>query len=237
MEFECNFCGGDKFVDMNKRPNAKCANCGSLERTRLMWMYLERLDIKPDWKILHIAPERSIYNKISLISESENYVTADFYPELYQRFAPKCKHIDLCDLDHWRSDHFDLILHSHVLEHTPCNIAYTLFHLHRMLTAKGKHVCIIPFMNGEYDETFQDIGTEERVRRFGQHDHVRRFGNKDISRHLGSLLRLPSAYDASKEFTEEKLNRANIPKTQWRGFGIGTVLTLNKADMKLLNQV
>ena len=234
MAIECNICGGTEFVAMNARPTAKCRKCGSLERTRLLMMYIERLGIQPDWRILHLAPEASLCGVLSKAVATGNYVAADFQEDIYRTVAPACRHIDLCDLDDWESDYFDLIIHSHVLEHTLCNVAYSLFHLHRMLTERGKHVCIIPFMNGEFEESFQKINGEERVRRFGQNDHVRLFGNKDIHRHLGSVLDIPDTFDASRDFSEEALTRANIPCSQWRGFTIATVLTLGKYDMKLM---
>lgn len=231
----CNICGNDKFVDMNTRKNVKCTKCGSLERTRLLYLYIQNMKIKENQKILHIAPERGIYNYLKGKVEPGNYTVADLEPEKY-KFADKSVKIDLCDLDHLLSSQYDLIMHSHVLEHTPCNIAYTLYHLHRMLKEDGIHLCIIPFMDGQYDECFQDISDDERRRRFGQHDHVRRFGNKDISSHLGKLVSLPDSYDAIKEFPAEQLQKANIPENHWKGFHIGTVLKLKKHDMKLLNQ-
>jgi hypothetical protein len=121
------------------------------------------------------------------------------------------------------------------MEHIPCNIAYTLFHLHRMMKAGGRHVCVIPFLPGKYDECFQDIPERERIRRFGQHDHVRRFGIDDVDRHLGAIVDLPSEFDALNRFGEERLRIANIPEGAWRGFSIHTVLELKKDDFKLRN--
>lgn len=231
---ECNFCGSAEFAPVKNRPEARCVRCGSMERTRLLWMYLQKMEIKPTTRILHLAPERCLFDALSRRASPENYVTSDFDPALYRSFAPNCRHIDLCDMDEWPSDGFDLIIHSHVLEHVPCTLAYPLYHLHRMLTEGGRHVCIIPFMSGCYDETFQEIGKSERVRRFGQGDHVRRIGCDDRHRHLGKLVRLPPMFDASLEFGRAELDRARIPEAQWLGFTIATVLTLAKYDMLLL---
>lgn len=229
----CNICGCDEFLDMNSRKSVRCKKCGSLERTRLLWLYLQRLEISKNTRILHLAPERGLYDRIKTLTDKSNYVVADINPKAYS-FAPECKKIDLCDLEDWPSFEFDLIIHSHVLEHVPCNIAYTLFHLHRMLSNNGTHLCIIPFMPGKYDECFQDIGDHERIRRFGQNDHVRRFGSDDIHAHLGKLLKLPSKFDATEDFSPKTLIEANIPENHWRGFHIGTVLSLKRQDMVLL---
>jgi predicted SAM-dependent methyltransferase len=119
-----------------------------------------------------------LFDAISKRIDPSNYVTADIQPERYG--FSDCQYIDLCSLESWPSNHYDLIIHSHVLEHTPCNIAYTLYHLHRMLSPSGWNICVIPFTSGYWDEKFQNIGDEEKVKRFGQFDHVRRFGRGDI---------------------------------------------------------
>lgn len=229
----CNICQGSDFIAMNARPAARCATCGSLERTRLMFMYVVRLGIGLDWRILHIAPEVGLHEAIAKRVRPGNCEAADLDPSRYSAIA-SCRKLDLCDLDREASGSYDLIIHSHVLEHTACNIAYTLFHIHRMLKADGTHMCVIPFLSGRYDECFQDIGDDERTRRFGQFDHVRRFGRDDIDRHLGALLRLPAEFDATKDFSAEELREANIPERDWKGFHAATVLSLRREDMKLL---
>ena len=231
---KCNICENDIFIDMNSRKKVQCQKCGSLERTRLLWMYLQSIKMNKESKILHLAPEKGIYKALANKVKKGNYIAADINPKSYS-FADKCIKIDLCDLDDQPSFEYDLIIHSHVLEHTPCNIAYTLFHLHRMLKEDGHHLCVIPFMSGKYDECFQDIGNEERKRRFGQFDHVRRFGNRDIHAHLGKPINIPREFDATKSFSEETLRHANIPENHWKGFHISTVLSLKRYDMKFLS--
>jgi len=195
-------------------------------------MFIEKLNIKPNSKILHLAPERGIYNRLAPLVKPENYVGADIEPERYG-FA-KCRKIDLTQLEGWASDEFDLIIHVHVLEHIPCNVAYPMFHLHRMLKPTGKHLCVIPVLSGVYDECFDEIGDAERTRRFGQHDHVRRFGRDGLARTLGKIVRLPDHFDATESFNEAALNKHNIPKNQWKGFHTGTVLSFGKNDYRLL---
>lgn len=199
-------------------------------------MYLERLDFTGETRVLHMAPEPGLYRALKKrlqSAEPGNYICADIDPDRF-KFVNNMDRLDLCDLDGQPSDQYDVIVHSHVMEHVACNIAYTLFHLHRMLKPEGHHVCVIPFLPGRYDECFQQIGRGERTRRFGQHDHVRRFGVEDIDRHLGALLSLPRTFDAREQFGEEHLRRANIPAAAWCGFTVHTVLTLKKYDMKLL---
>lgn len=229
---KCNLCGCEEFIDMNGRKAVKCRNCGSLERTRLLWLYAERLEIDSNFKVLHLAPERGIYSKLSSLLRPENYVTADYDPSRYS-FAKGCRKIDLTSMEEWPSNEFDLILHIHVMEHIPCNIAYPLFHLHRILKSNGTHLCVIPFSPGVYDECFDDIGDDERTRRFGQYDHIRKFGRYGLSSHIGKIIDLPRNFDATEQFSEDTLTEYNIPQSHWKGFHIGTVLSLKKNDYKL----
>ena len=231
---KCNLCGCSKFLDMNTRKHVRCADCNSFERTRLLWLFLMKQNINRSAKVLHLAPERGVYQALSSMVDSENYTVADFAPEQYA-FAKTCKKIDLCELDDQPSFYYDFIIHSHVLEHVPCNIAYTLYHLHRMLKTEGKHIFSVPFFSGKYDECFQDLSDEERVRRFCQNDHVRRFGIADIGAHLGKILNVPEEFDATKSFHEDVLAEANIPSSHWKGFSISTVFVLDRNDMTLLS--
>jgi phosphoglycolate phosphatase len=198
----------------------------------LLWLYIERIHFADDAKVLHLAPERGIFNNLSTLLKQENYITADFEPSRYP-FAKNCRHIDLTDMESWPSNEFDLILHVHVLEHVKCNVAYPLFHIHRMLKPTGEHLCVIPFRGGVYDECLDDIGDKERTRRFGQDDHVRKFGSTGISSHIGSLINLPDTFDATRDFPQDLLKEYNIPPQDWKGMQPSTVFSLRKHDYKL----
>jgi hypothetical protein len=77
-----NLCGSTRFVAMNNRPNARYAQCGSLERTRLI--YLERFGLlQPGSKVLHFAPEKSLYESISKIVDAVHYEVASIKPNRY----------------------------------------------------------------------------------------------------------------------------------------------------------
>ena len=153
---QCSLCGGMEFGAMRGRPNARCLQCNSLERTRFLWLCIGKISLPPHPSILHFAPEKPLYEKITAQFKDARYVVADFSPEDYG-FAKDVVKIDMCKLEGFKSEEWDLIIHSHVLEHTPCNIGYTLFHLHRMLKQTGRHVFVVPFMPGYFDETFANI--------------------------------------------------------------------------------
>ncbi|MGB3408629.1 MAG: methyltransferase domain-containing protein [Jannaschia sp.] len=231
---ECNFCGGTTFENKKDRIDSRCLTCGSLERTRLLWMHLNKYRLGPHHRILHLAPEEALYNVLK-DRHGANYVAADLEPENFP-FADGMVPIDLTRLDHWESAAFDIIVHSHVMEHIPCTLAYPLYHLHRMLKPKGRHVCVIPFLPGTYDECFAALPQGERMRRFGQNDHVRRFGVEDVEQHLGKLVVLPDPYDAEREFGAETLDRARVPPHMRHGLTTATVLDLARGDMRLFRR-
>jgi phosphoglycolate phosphatase len=234
----CNLCGSTSFVAMNNRPNARCGSCGSSERIRLLHLYLEKLGIpQTGMKVLHFAPERGLYNVISKVVNTADYMTADIDPHRFP-FAKNIVKFDMCtDMESLPDNHFDLIIHSHVLEHIKCNVANVLFHLHRALKIDGWHICVIPFSSGTYNEDLNDISHEEATRRFGQFDHVRRFGRDDINESLGQILNFDTQFDATKDFPVQILRKYNIPERSWRGLSPATVLILRKSDIKMVNSV
>ena len=230
----CNICGSAKFVARQKRGHVQCDGCGSNERARLLWLMLETHGLlRPGLRVLHIAPERAFADRLHAIY-GENYEPVDIDPDLYD-FAPNIRRIDLVkDAAELPSGHYDLIIHSHVMEHIPCNITAILYHLHRSLKADGKQVCCVPIIrDGHYAEDLGAIAPEDARARFGQDDHVRTFGGQDIQRTLGMLFRLPEDYDLTREFDEATLIGLNVPRINWRGWSPNSVLVLEKDDLLL----
>jgi hypothetical protein len=78
---ECNICGNKHFADVKSRPQARCTDCGSVERTRLLWLFLQDIDVSDSTRILHLAPERGLYDKLKARVKPGNYVCADFAPK------------------------------------------------------------------------------------------------------------------------------------------------------------
>jgi SAM-dependent methyltransferase len=130
-------------------------------------------------------------------------------------------------------NHYDLILHSHVLEHVPCNIANVLLHLYRALKPNGLHVFCVPLAPGHYDEYLGPMSAEEATKRFGQSDHVRSFGVRNLDRHLGLLVNInpkPLLYDT---FDKSTSDQRNIPESERAGLSGSTVFVTRKADFLL----
>lgn len=229
----CNLCGCGDFVDMRGRVRARCAGCGALERTRLLWLYLQREPLRSGMRVLHLAPEPGLVRCIADRVGTTNYRLADIDPPSDIQGIPVHK-MDLCQLDDLDSDSFDLIVHSHVLEHTRCALAYTLFHLHRALKERGKHVFVVPFLPGGYAEDYAPPDAVSHDLRYGQADHVRRFGTDDLHASLGTLLRLPERWSATEDIGETELVAANVPRRLWEGFHGSTVLSLGRNDMHFI---
>ena len=99
------------------RKNAKCPNCGSLERHRLIWLYFQRrtnLLEMPRKRLLHIAPEACLE---TLLREHPaiDYLSGD----LESPWHPAMVIMDITDIKDFKEGDFDVVYCSHVLEHVP----------------------------------------------------------------------------------------------------------------------
>lgn len=228
----CNVCGAQSWGAQGKRQNVRCTECGSLERTRAVKLLLDHHKVPAEGaRVLHFAPERGLGRYLQ-DKAGVGYDGADLYPDLFP--GQQVRRFDLiADAPTLPDNHYDLILHSHVLEHIPCNIAYVLHHLYRALKPNGLHIFCVPLLPGYYDEYFGPMTAEDATKRFGQSDHVRRFGVQDIDRHLGLLIRMnpsPSLYDT---FDKAVLDQCNIPESQRTGLHGSTVFVSRKSDFLL----
>lgn len=229
---ECNICGS--LTLFQQRKQAICASCRSDARTRLMWLLLTSGDLlQRGMRILHLAPERAIAGRLAALI-GEGYEPADFDPTGFPD-VPGTRKIDLSsDADALPSGRYDLIIHSHVMEHVRCNVTAVLFHLHRALTPSGKQLCSIPIIrNSSYAEDLSPGIEAEAEARFGQSDHVRRFGAADIHLTLGMIFRLPAHYDLHQLFASATLDRFGIHAGMRAGWSPSSVLLLEKADLLL----
>jgi SAM-dependent methyltransferase len=181
---ECPICNHHykKFLPygrINSRENALCPNCLSLERHRLIWLYLkEKTNFFSDkLKVLHVAPEHCFIKPFEN-QHQENYITADIESPL-----AKVK-MDIHKIP-FKENHFDAILCNHVLEHVKDDIE-VMKEFCRVLKPGGWAILQVPFFNPVLDQTFEDNSiTDYRMREkiFGQDDHVRKYG-KDYTQRI-----------------------------------------------------
>ena len=157
---------------LRSRPNALCPNCLSLERHRLIWLYLkEKTDFfNKDLSVLHIAPEHC-FMKAFERQHGARYITADIESPL-----AKVK-MDIHEMP-FQENQFDVVLCNHVLEHVRDDIK-AMQEVKRVLKPGGWAILLVPFFNPVGDTTFEDnslTNTREREKIFGQSDHVRKYG-------------------------------------------------------------
>lgn len=187
---------------------------------------------KPNMRILHIAPEKKLAEYLKAKSPN-GYEPVDYDPEKY-KFCD-AKKIDLVrDAEKFADEKYDIILHSHVMEHIPCNITAVFYHFHRALKKDGFHIFCIPFMPGFSDEYMGPLSPEDETNRFGQFDHVRKFGTADFSQNLGMIFNIKEIFSLYDNFDIDILDKFNIPKSERVGLTGSSVFVLRKNQYKLL---
>lgn len=173
---QCPVCGGSfrKFLPygyIDPRPGALCPGCLSLERHRLMWLYLKNETdfFTASARLLHIAPEYCFIKRFARLGNLD-YITADLESPL-----AKVK-MDVQDIP-FGDDTFDIIFCNHILEHVGDD-HQAMRELYRVMRSGGYGIMLSP-VNPARRTTYEnpDITTpEERLRHFGQPDHLRDYG-------------------------------------------------------------
>lgn len=226
----CNICGGTSFLDMPKRPRVRCADCGSLERTRVAALHISHY-IKPQRgaRILHFAPERGLAKMLRALV-GPNYRALDIMPEKYPDL--EVERFDLCrDVFDLARDSYDLIVHNHVLEHIECNYTIVLLRIAQALTRTGTMLFSVPILPGHFSDELANLPAEQKRERFGPMLHVRRFGVEFLQQTLGMIFRVPERYDLRAWFAETELVEANIPAHHWAKFTGASVFRLGRKDL------
>ena len=154
-----------------KRKNVLCPGSLSLERHRLLWLYLkERTDFfTAPHKLLHIAPEQCFY-KIFRGQKNLDYTTGDYNSPIAD------VKFDLHNAP-FKNDSFDVILCNHVLEHVE-DADQCMRELYRIMKPGGWGIFQVP-LDTTRAFTYEDksiTSPEEREKHFWQKDHVRLFG-------------------------------------------------------------
>jgi SAM-dependent methyltransferase len=157
----------------NQRNNVLSPSTLSLERHRLLWLYLQNetdfFTSKEKKKVLHFAPEQEFYKRFKKQANIE-YTTTDLLSPLADVKA------DICNLP-FKDNEYDIIFCNHVLEHIPDDTK-AMQELYRVLKPGGMGIFQIP-QDLSRATTFSDdsiVDQKERAKIFGQYDHVRVYG-------------------------------------------------------------
>ncbi len=217
------FLKGDKFTDpidgksfrrflpygyQNQRKNALSPSTLSLERHRLMWLFLKNettfFSSERKLKVLHIAPEQC-FLKIFRNQQNIEYTTSDLESPIADVKA------DICDLP-FNDNTYDVVFCNHVLEHISDD-KKAMQELYRVLKKGGFGIFQIP-QDLSREKTFEDnsiTDKKERTKIFGQYDHVRVYG-KDYFDKLRSVGFKVDEIDYTQKIDAKSIEKFSLMK-------------------------
>ena len=174
--FYCPCCGNSssqflaKGNGMTSRDHAECAHCGSLERTRLLYLYLKNVTgvFNSSDDILHFAPEHILKQHFR---KNPNYIDVDINPNLAS------VQMDITDIKF--PDHqFNLIICSHVLGHIP-DEKKAIAEMYRILNPGGT-LLLLSLLDQTLETTLEEdqfvLTAQQRLELYGEADLERLYG-------------------------------------------------------------
>lgn len=158
------------------RLRANCPNCGSLERHRLVWLFINRnigLENLKRKSMLHVAAESMLEPKLREIV-GEKYLTADYLVKADVK-------MDITNIK-YKDNSFDIIMCNHVLEHVDDD-SKAMREMYRVLKPGGWAIFLVPIADMPTTYENKKIKTDAgRLKHFGQVDHVRKYGRDYVDR-------------------------------------------------------
>lgn len=188
----------------NPRNNVLSPSSLSLERHRLLWLFLQKETnfFRDPLKVLHFAPEQAFYQRFKK-QKNLKYTTTDLNSPLADVKA------DITQLP-FDNESFDVILCNHVLEHIPDDTR-AMDELYRIMKRGGWGIFQVPLDHNRI-KTYEDnsiVGKKERARIFGQYDHVRIYG-MDYFKKLSSIGFTVQALDYTNTLSKEDVDRYRL---------------------------
>lgn len=191
------------------RENVLCPYDLTLERHRLMWLYLKNHSSflsAEKLEVLHIAPEQCFYQRFK-DQVNLNYLTGDLVSPLADI------HFDLHSIP-LEDNRFDVVFCNHVLEHVD-DALQCMKELYRVLKPGGFGIMQVP-QDFTRETTFEDptiTSPEEREKHYWQKDHVRLFG-KDYPEWLRKAGFTVTEFLPEQHYSKEKIERYRLQKEE-----------------------
>lgn len=210
---ECTVCSSEfrQFLPYGRsgRDNALCPHCMSLERHRLMQLYLQRKTnfYTDKLKLLHVAPEYCFIDRFEQMKNLE-YITADIESPL-----AKVK----MDIHHipFEANTFDVAFCNHVMEHVTDDIK-AMSELYRVLKPGGWAIIQSP-QDWSRASTYEDASItdpKEREKHFWQDDHLRLFGRDYGQRLQKAGFTVTEDHFVMDELTPQEVKRYALPANE-----------------------
>ena len=185
-----------------------CPKCGSAERQRLTWLYLEKNILKNDKiSFLHIAPERKFKENLKK-NENLQYSNIDLYSPVADT------KMDITNLT-YSNNTFDLVLCSHVLEHIPED-KKAMSEIFRVLKSQGIAIILVPIFGNETKEDLTMTDPYFRRVNYHQEDHVRLYG-MDVQERLKSVGFHVEYINYIESFSQDDIKRFAISMSHFPG--------------------
>lgn len=162
----CGYSGLFRAFGNPPRWDSRCPNCQSLERHRLLALFLDSNPGVVRGKVVHFAPEDAVAGLLR--KDASEYLSADLFRKVDLK-------LDLEALD-LEDESVDLFVCSHLLEHVDDRKA--LAELHRCLRPGGSVIVMVPIIEA-WRQTYENQAVDTadgRTLHFGQDDHVRFYG-------------------------------------------------------------
>lgn len=212
---ECPVCekSFSKFLsygsEVAHRENVLCPYDLTLERHRLMWLYLKNESdffTAKQLNVLHIAPEQCF---IQLFKKQQNlnYLTGDLESPIADI------HFDLHQIP-LEDNRFDVVFCNHVMEHVE-NPIQCMKEIYRVMKPGGWAIMQVP-QDMSRATTYEDssiTSPAEREKHFWQKDHVRLFG-RDYPQWLEKAGFKVDVYDTKQKFESAVIDKYRLMKDE-----------------------
>lgn len=212
---ECPVCerSFSKFLsygsDVAHRENVLCPYDLTLERHRLMWLYLRdssNFFTAEKLNVLHIAPEQCFHKRFQN-QKNLNYLTGDLESPIADI------HFDLHHIP-LEENRFDVVFCNHVLEHVEDPIQ-CLKEIYRVMKSGAWAIMQVP-QDMTREETYEDksiVSPKEREIHFWQKDHVRLFG-RDYPKWLEKAGFRVTEFNLESIYSKEQIQKFRIQETE-----------------------